>query len=66
MNMKKSVGQIPAEHLTILHRPFNDIDWLAEALNAGSYWQLQFTQLKLQPFQCDLLFVEFDDAQFFF
>jgi hypothetical protein len=46
----------------ILHRHFKDIDELAEVLNSGR--KVQLTQLSLRRFNCDLFFVEFEEAQF--
>jgi len=48
----------------ILHRHFKDIDELAEVLNSGR--KVQLTQLSPRRFNCDLFFVEFEEAQFFF
>jgi hypothetical protein len=48
----------------ILSRYFRDVDELAEVLNSRR--QIQFTQLSRGQFDCDLFFVEFEEAQFIF
>ena len=49
---------------TIFSRHFRDVDELAEVLNSRR--QIQFTQLSRGQFDCDLFFVEFEEAQFIF
>ena len=49
---------------TIFSRHFRDVDELAEVLNSRR--EIQFTQLSRGQFDCDLFFVEFEEAQFIF
>jgi AraC family transcriptional regulator, ethanolamine operon transcriptional activator len=50
----------------VLQQRFHDIDQIADVINSANRRQLHLSQLSLQRFQCDLLLVEFDDAQFIF
>jgi AraC family ethanolamine operon transcriptional activator len=64
--MEKSVSQAPANHLTILHHRFNDVDQMAETMNSNGRRQIQLSQLSPQQFQCGLLSTGFDEAQIIF
>lgn len=48
----------------IFGRYFRDVDELAEILNSRR--RIQLTQLNRGQFECDLFFVEFEEAQFIF
>jgi len=61
--MQKS-EQEKTTNRTIFSRHFRDVDELAGVVNSRR--QIQFTQLSRGQFDCDLFFVEFEEAQFIF
>lgn len=61
--MQKS-EQEKTTNRAIFSRHFRDVDELAGVLNSRR--QIQFTQLNRGQFDCDLCFVEFEEAQFIF
>jgi AraC family transcriptional regulator, ethanolamine operon transcriptional activator len=56
----QSAGRLPL----VVHQNFSDVDELTAVLNSQRH--IQLTQLSLDSFNCELLFMEFSEAQFLF